>query len=84
MFYILCAGHQVVGSCLVLLSLLSVPVLCQNSGVISFAQELVVVNEGTDLFTPIQIPLTREGGTEGSVVVSITVRSVSSLLCSTH
>ena len=43
-------------------------------GSISFAQALIVADEGTGQITSVQIPLVREGGTDGSVVVSITVR----------
>lgn len=42
-------------------------------GFISFAQEQIIVEEGPALFTPAQIPLIRNGGTSGVIVVSISV-----------
>ena len=49
-------------------------------GTISFAQPQLLVEEGTGTITSVQIPLVREGGTDGSVVVSITVRHDTSTL----
>lgn len=45
----------------------------QIGGNISFAQEVLTAEEGTGSFTPIQIPLVRDGDTTGPVVVSISV-----------
>lgn len=42
-------------------------------GTISFAQQQLVVDEGSTRFTTVQIPLVRDGGTSGAVVVTITV-----------
>ena len=56
----------------VVLCFLPVPGLGQI-GAISFAQERLIVDEGSTQFTAVQIPLVREGGTSGAVVVTITV-----------
>ena len=51
----------------------------QSPGSVSFAQTRIIVEEdimSTQSFTPIQIPLVREGGTTGSVVVSIEVSPI--------
>lgn len=61
---------------LFLLCCLPTPGHAQNGGFVSFAQERVVVDEGSSLFTPVAIPLLRVGGTSGAVVVSISVSSL--------
>lgn len=48
----------------------------QDGGFVSFAQERIVVDEGSSLFTPVSIPLLRVGGTTEAVVVSISVSRV--------
>lgn len=42
-------------------------------GAISFELEQLIVDEGSSRFTTVQIPLVREGGSSGAVVVTITV-----------
>ena len=52
--------------------LLCLPTLgAGQPGTISFAQQQLVVDEGSAMFTPVQIPLDRVGGTTGAIVVSI-------------
>ena len=70
-----------------LLMMLCVSCLCipvhSQPGIISFAQERIVVNEGSALLTPVTIPLQRMGNTAGTVVISITVCVVWGVVCYT-
>ena len=63
------------GCCVLLfLTLYARPGISQV-GSISFAQPRIDADEGTGSITPVQIPMVREGGTEGSIFVSIAVRN---------
>lgn len=71
------AGAYSRWACLLLVCFICLPKPClSQEGSINFAQSQLVVNEGVsaDTFTTVQIPLEREGGTSGSIVVSIEVR----------
>ena len=64
-----------VSCCLLVLLLYCLPTPgdAQDGGFVSFAQDRVVADEGSSMFTPVAIPLLRVGGTSGAVVVSISV-----------
>ena len=42
-------------------------------GSVSFAQDRILVEEGTSALTTVTIPLERVGGTAGAIVISIAV-----------